>query len=512
MWQLTIEDDEGGRTLLPLARSEYKLGRDESNGIRLTERNISRRHATLVEGEGGWVIVDHDSYNGCYVNGDRVVERTRLRDNDVLQVGDYRIFVNEDLAARPSGAQAVPPPSEKLPTPVAEQPNRLVLLTSPEPGRVFVLEGADVFVIGREADCAVSVNHPSVSRTHADIRALGAGRLEILDRGSSNGVKVNGTELRRALLEGGDLIELGEVKFRFLEHGQVVRLGADSTQQMASLLATRPAVFSVRPGAKKSKTPLLVGLGVVGVLAVGLAVALVAAPADKGPAASASSAATPEDVGRAALDEAKKSAAAGDYEGAVKQLARIPDGSPAKHDPDVARLYGLWADGLFRAADEATEPSEKKDAWTKIAGSPGVDNDRRRKASDLLTKLTEGSAKPDATKTIDLDTPSTVAKKDPPVADPTAKPDATKPDATKPDATKPDATKPDATKPDKPKPEGAKADDDVTSKAGEARLRKQLEGKVFSGKGTPDEIKMLRAICKHQGDSACASRAGAMLK
>lgn len=502
MWQLTIEDDEGGRTLLPLSRSEYKLGRDESNGIRLTERNISRRHASLVQGPNGWEILDHESYNGCYVNGERVVERTLLHNNDVIQVGDYRIFITEDLTARPSGSAPTPPPPEQLPAPAAERPNRLILLAGPEPGREYVLEGAEMYVIGREADCAVSINHPSVSRTHADIRALGAGRLEILDRGSSNGVKVNGTELRRALLEGGDLIELGEVKLRFLERGQVVRLGADSSQQMAALTAARPATFSVRPGAQKSKAPLFIGIGVGAVIIIGLLVAVVGGKdADKNAAASASSAPAPEDVGRIALDAAKKAATAGDYEGAVKQLGNIPDGSSAKSDPEVARIYGLWADNLFRMADEATEPSDKKDAWTKVAGNPGVDNVRRKKASDLLVKLTGGTPKPDPTKTIDLDAPGSAAKKDP------TKPDAAKPDATaKADATaKPDTTaKPDATT--------AKKDDDVTSKAGEDKMRKQLEGKVFSGKGTPEEIKMLRAICKHQGDAACAARAGGMLK
>ena len=39
MWKLTIEDDEGKRTPLPLVRDEYTIGRGEENTVRLTERN-----------------------------------------------------------------------------------------------------------------------------------------------------------------------------------------------------------------------------------------------------------------------------------------------------------------------------------------------------------------------------------------------------------------------------------------------------------------------------------------
>ena len=49
MWKLVIEDDEGKRTVVPLTRDEYSIGRKEGNTIRLTERNVSREHARLVQ-------------------------------------------------------------------------------------------------------------------------------------------------------------------------------------------------------------------------------------------------------------------------------------------------------------------------------------------------------------------------------------------------------------------------------------------------------------------------------
>ena len=49
MWKLVIEDDEGKRTLVPLTRDQYSVGRKEGNTIRLTERNVSREHARLFK-------------------------------------------------------------------------------------------------------------------------------------------------------------------------------------------------------------------------------------------------------------------------------------------------------------------------------------------------------------------------------------------------------------------------------------------------------------------------------
>ena len=49
MWKLAIEDDEGKQTVVPLTRDEYTIGRKDGNTIRLTERNVSREHARLID-------------------------------------------------------------------------------------------------------------------------------------------------------------------------------------------------------------------------------------------------------------------------------------------------------------------------------------------------------------------------------------------------------------------------------------------------------------------------------
>ena len=69
MHKLTIEDDEGKTVVVPLIRDEITVGRQEGNSIRLTERNISRRHARFYRQTGTLFVEDLGSYNGIKVNG-----------------------------------------------------------------------------------------------------------------------------------------------------------------------------------------------------------------------------------------------------------------------------------------------------------------------------------------------------------------------------------------------------------------------------------------------------------
>ena len=96
MFKLTIEDDEGKTTVVPLARDEITIGRLEGNTIRLTERNVSRRHARLVRQNGALYIEDLASFTGVRVNGAKIATPTPLRDGDEVQIGDYRLALKGD--------------------------------------------------------------------------------------------------------------------------------------------------------------------------------------------------------------------------------------------------------------------------------------------------------------------------------------------------------------------------------------------------------------------------------
>jgi pSer/pThr/pTyr-binding forkhead associated (FHA) protein len=73
MWKAIIEDPEGQRVDVTLKADEYPFGRGPQNKVRLTDRNVSRRHARLVRLGTSFVLEDLESFNGTYVNGDPVV-------------------------------------------------------------------------------------------------------------------------------------------------------------------------------------------------------------------------------------------------------------------------------------------------------------------------------------------------------------------------------------------------------------------------------------------------------
>ena len=56
--KLVIEDDEGQRREIPFDRDEITIGRREDNLVHLPERNVSRRHARLLQKDGGVLLED----------------------------------------------------------------------------------------------------------------------------------------------------------------------------------------------------------------------------------------------------------------------------------------------------------------------------------------------------------------------------------------------------------------------------------------------------------------------
>jgi two-component system, NtrC family, sensor kinase len=84
--------DQGKRfefTIGPVA-----LGRDDSNGVRLHDTEVSRRHAELRLEQGEYRILDLSSANGTFVNG-RAVEQTALNSGDRVQLGQTVLLFHE---------------------------------------------------------------------------------------------------------------------------------------------------------------------------------------------------------------------------------------------------------------------------------------------------------------------------------------------------------------------------------------------------------------------------------
>jgi two-component system cell cycle response regulator len=84
----------GGSTIGKMFRvdEEVTVGRAATATVRLDQDGVSRLHAKFVlTPEGGVDILDLDSRNGTFVNGERV-SRLALRDGDKIQIGTATIL------------------------------------------------------------------------------------------------------------------------------------------------------------------------------------------------------------------------------------------------------------------------------------------------------------------------------------------------------------------------------------------------------------------------------------
>lgn len=240
MFKLVIEDDEGNKTVVPIIRDEITIGRKDGHTIRLTERNVSRNHARLVRKDGEVYFEDVSARYGSRKNGQRVDGRTEFGVGDVFTIGDYRLTLQSDVAPeakppkKPNGASAKEQKFSSQPTQItkidsttdregteiiAADPAKLVIISSNFAGQEFPLARREM-VIGRGEECDIIIDHRSVSQTHAKVIREQSGEYKIVDLKSKNGVKVGGEDYRAVHLKRGDIIDLGHVKFRFVEAGE----------------------------------------------------------------------------------------------------------------------------------------------------------------------------------------------------------------------------------------------------------------------------------------------------
>jgi pSer/pThr/pTyr-binding forkhead associated (FHA) protein len=512
MWKLVIEDDEAKRTSVPLTRDDYTIGRKEGNTIRLTERNVSREHAKIHKPNGvapgtpppegsGFVLEDCNSYNGVYVNGLRVAAPQPLGHGDLIQIGDYRIVLQDEAFSAPEAGAATTTQDIKNTMPMGvvnrgsmlmERPNRLVMLAGPTPGAEYPFDET-LTTIGRAEECTVSVNHNSVSRLHCQIHALGEGRYEVVDKGSSNGVRVNGSDLRRSIIEPGDILELGDVRFRFVGAGQIFLPGVGDSQQLEAIPDRPPSSLRPQPTSTTSLTPFVI---VGAVVAVGVVVGFALMQRQTQQPFADTSHVASDDPEQIELQAAKKLCDDGKCDLAHdKLMVKIDAKSPVRSSADFQNIETRWADGQLAAADRETDLGRKRKLLKEVQSAETVPPQRRSIATaklaelDAATNVTSTGTAPIATHTAVVPTGTVTA---------TNTATATTGTVTAPTATH-TATHPSGGS------AFSQASALVTS-GDNAGARALLEPRVFgAGKASSDEVSLLKGICRQQRDKNCVT-------
>lgn len=102
-WKLVVGDAE-----FPLQAPKTVVGRSRSCDVRLREDTVSRLHAAFVFDDEGLLLEDLGSSNGTFLNGQRVMERQRVRPGDQLRFGSLKATLVGPEEAKKSSSEGRP--------------------------------------------------------------------------------------------------------------------------------------------------------------------------------------------------------------------------------------------------------------------------------------------------------------------------------------------------------------------------------------------------------------------
>ncbi|GHB29262.1 ABC transporter ATP-binding protein [Streptomyces xanthochromogenes] len=222
------------------------------------DARVSWRHATVSWNGRSWVVEDHGSTNGTYVQGQRIhqmdigpgssVHLGNATDGPRLNLTGAAAAAYAQPAAQQAQAAPVHPQPQQAPPQQggwAQQPQQAQVpqqWQQPQPQQPqFPQQGGPagtapaygdrspttfhqvalgrVMRIGRALENELVVSDLQVSRHHAEFHATPDGRMEIRDLGSHNGTYVNGQPIAKGgsvLLGPQDIVGVGHSTFRIV--------------------------------------------------------------------------------------------------------------------------------------------------------------------------------------------------------------------------------------------------------------------------------------------------------
>ncbi|MEV6198938.1 FHA domain-containing protein [Streptomyces sp. NPDC051771] len=234
----------------------YRVGRDPTSDIVLTDARASWHHAVLRAAGGQWTLADEDSTNGTYANGVRVRLPRVVGPGSVLRFGHPQDGPRAVLTTPPGEAAAPPPPAPAPPAPPSERRPAADADRAAPPGSSAIAGDAELVRghdparpagvsrpgatgtfrrptavrplpehrvrIGRAPDNDVVVADLVVSRHHAELLARPDGTYWIHDLGSHNGTFLNGRAVvGPERVTADDIVGIGRSAF-CLAGGQLV--------------------------------------------------------------------------------------------------------------------------------------------------------------------------------------------------------------------------------------------------------------------------------------------------
>lgn len=195
------------------------IGRLKENDIPLPLSTISGFHAQILKENDQYYLMDRGSINGTFLNEQRLVagERKLVRDGDVIRIQTFEIYFSSGMSAVNIESGATVQIARQMVMEVlgaweskGQEKPRMIVMGGPDNGKQYELTEQKSLIIGREVTSDIQIDHPSVSRKHAEISFTWSGAF-IKDLNSSNGVFVNDQRIAGSQkLHDRDMIRAGQ--------------------------------------------------------------------------------------------------------------------------------------------------------------------------------------------------------------------------------------------------------------------------------------------------------------
>lgn len=136
-YQVMIQSGAEAGKIIPVDLEEMSIGRERGNHIVINDVEVSRKHAVLKFDGQKYILEDHGSTNGTFVNGVRLTAPYPLRGGEVISLGENASLLFEAVAIDPdatvvSSSALAEPKLEtsqlaSYPPPVTDQPEPALL-------------------------------------------------------------------------------------------------------------------------------------------------------------------------------------------------------------------------------------------------------------------------------------------------------------------------------------------------------------------------------------------------
>ena len=211
------------------------VGRDDGADVLIDNASVSRRHAEIRLGEGGWVVEDLGSSNGTFLRGSKIDGAQSIGLGDEIGFGKFSIVFGKALGEgevpvqRPSPTAAAPiakptategtmhinPHEVKELLKDADRKKRAHLLWESGGQRgTHYLSEAPAVLIGTDEMCDLRV--PKGPKNHLLLMHAG-GKCDVRYLAMFGSMSVAGRSTKRAQLRNGDVVEAGGLKLTFMD-------------------------------------------------------------------------------------------------------------------------------------------------------------------------------------------------------------------------------------------------------------------------------------------------------